>query len=190
MSLDADESLRIPIHEISHAVISVEKGFSLEKIEFEWPSPNPGRVYNLPPPEVDFLSDPIWAKRQVAVSTAGYLGERVFFNSNRQEMVRNDEKNCDCNYVDVYTIFVLRIHPEFQRLCDTEPEDAWHDMRTTHPELWLQYDAFIGDIEKEVTESLHSNKEKILRLAKRLKQEGRIDGPDFMSESFVFPHQE
>jgi hypothetical protein len=72
---------KVCIHEASHAVIAVARGFSVFSLMLDGPDHKPAAVWRESPPGQYVETSQVWARNEVDVLLAGQLGEAEFYNA-------------------------------------------------------------------------------------------------------------
>ena len=92
MQLDQDDYQQAAIHEASHAVVAVTRGFFVFGLMLDGPDFLPGAVWRHSPEGMTVETSRDCARRELAIMVAGYLGEREFYGHNRVEWIENGDR--------------------------------------------------------------------------------------------------
>ena len=171
---------RLAIHESSHAFVAAQVGFWVFGMMMDGPELNPGAIWRAHPEGKNGETDRECARRELAVFSAGYLGEREFYNGhNEPGWVAGPEG--DLAMVDYFAFQHLHTAEE-EILVREEVQKAWvprDQWRAKFPGLrWAEYDKLKAEVEANLRKSLKENHDRVEALAKKLLAQGYVRGRD------------
>src|SRR5579885_3077530 len=171
---------RLSIHESCHAFVAARVGFWVFGMMMDGPEANPGAVWRAHPEGKTAETARDCARWELAVFTAGYLGEREFYNGhNEPEWVAGPDG--DAAMVDYFAFQQLHTEEE-EKLVGEEVRKAWvprNEWRAKFPGLrWAEYDKLKAEVEANVRKALKGNRDRVEALAKRLLADGHVRGKD------------
>jgi hypothetical protein len=70
------------IHEASHVTEAIDQGFRVYGVMFDGPEDHAGCIWRVFPEGKSAETHPDWARKELAVFCAGYMGEREFYQKN------------------------------------------------------------------------------------------------------------
>jgi len=170
---------RLAIHEASHALIGILQGFRIYGVMIDGPDDQAGRTWHAFPPERTPATERLWAKKELAVFAAGYLGEREFFGRRRKN------RSHDADRAIVESLAFLAIHSQDEvhllQMAALGGQNR-NDLRRRVPRSrWDDYLHLIEDIERNVAESIHANRSRLQSIASQLLRDGYVRGSDLYS---------
>jgi len=143
------------------------------------PEDQPARTWHAFPPERTPETERTWARKELAVFAAGYLGEREFFGA--EDRVLSQGPDGDRAIVEYLSFLAMYTESE-ATLVRTESANSAIEkdqLRRRLPQLrWDAYLHLIDDVERGVIESIHMNRDRLQYVAKRLLADGFVRGKD------------
>jgi hypothetical protein len=173
VSLTPADYQRVCIHESSHALIAVHRGFFVFRLMFDGPANKPAAVWRETPPGQYVETDSEWAKREIAVLVAGFLGEREFYKQEKSEFLTG--AGGDLGQIDYAAFHAVRNERDLRsaRLSKLDSSEWRTKLRGVD---WKPYDALVKEIAAEVAVTINKRRSQIEAIAKRLLAHGCIRG--------------
>lgn len=178
MPIKPEEYQQVKIHEASHIAEAIGQGFRVYGVQFDDPEDQAGSAWRVFPEGKSAETHQDWARKELAVFCAGYMGEREFYKNknNPQFLVGPDG---DTAMIDdlVFQASGIKADDVAVKAALAKryfPRDQW---RKAIPQLnWKAYDLLINQVEGEVERSLKAKRPQIEQIAKELLDQGHIRG--------------
>lgn len=153
---------RFAIHEASHAVVAALRGFRVLAIRLDGPADNPGANWNLAPNGQSAENNPVCARNQVAIYSAGHLAEEKRYP---QSGSRANWKGLDLEMCRYCALQALGDEADFAIAQQVGPNyDLWPQQNWN----WEKFQNVIEEEEAAVRLILDKRWEQVLAIAKRL----------------------
>ncbi|HEY4258785.1 MAG TPA: hypothetical protein VGM98_01440 [Schlesneria sp.] len=172
-------------HEVCHGLIAKNYGYTLDRVRLDGPADNPGKVERTIPDGKDG-NDPEWARKELALFAAGYVGEEIMFGRHEPRHIHGHpdsdypmmlqcalvcgDNQADCDIVSVYRDPTGEV--DF-------PRHLWRDNVAID---WTPYERLIHTVQEEVRVILKKQERIIHPLAEWLMQRMVVSGDEFTSE--------
>lgn len=186
MCKELTEAERIAVHECGHAIIAVEYGYELVAVRIDGPPDNPGNIERTIPGGGNG-NEPNWARKELALFSAGYLSERLFFVEEDKRYVTG-HPDADRPMMDQCAIVSLDIASDIREIngsrnpnsgCGPMPRNLWR--RYLRKIDWGVYDKLIHAVEEEVKQVLKNHVEAVCVAARILNKQRALSGPEFQA---------
>jgi hypothetical protein len=178
MPIKPEEYQQVTIHEASHVTEAIGQGFRVYGVMFDGPEDQAGCIWRVFPEGKSAETHQDWARKELAVFCAGYMGERVFYKNKNDPrfLVGPDGDTAMIDYLAFQASGIKADEAAVNAALakGNIPRDQW---RKAIPQLqWKAYDLLIKQVEGEVEQSLKAKRTQIEQIAKESLDQGHISG--------------